>query len=52
MTIAEVKEILCGSFASESDRQYWVNKIAEMEAKETNSKESEKYYSAMAKYAR
>ena len=52
MSIAEVKEILCGEFTSESDRQYWIDKLAELERKEINAKENEKYFKAMAKYAR
>jgi hypothetical protein len=52
MSIAEVKEILCGAFNSDSDRQYWQDKLTELERKEANNKENDKYYKSMAKYAR
>ena len=52
MTISEIKEILTGTFNDEADRQYWIDKLAEIERKEANSKENEKYFSSMAKYAR
>ena len=52
MSIAEVKEILCGTFNEESDRQYWIDKLAELEIKEINAKENKKYFKAMAKYAK
>jgi hypothetical protein len=52
MTSIEIKEILTGTFADESDRQYWIEKLAEVERKETNAKENEKYFKAMRKYAR
>ena len=52
MSIAEVKEILCGEFSSEQDRQYWIDKLAELERKEINAKENKKYFKAMAKYAK
>lgn len=32
--IAKVDKILQGNFASSSDKQYWVNKKAELERKE------------------
>ena len=41
MTISEVREVLTGRFADEADRQYWVDKLAEMEIKEARSKENE-----------
>ena len=49
---AEVKEILCGEFSNEQDRQYWIDKLNELERKEVTNKENEKYFRAMAKYAR
>lgn len=50
MNIAEIKEILCGSFTSQADRIYWINKLNELERKEVNNKENAIYYKAMAKY--
>ena len=52
MTISEVKEILTGVFNDEADRQYWLDKISEMERKEVTIRENEKYFQAMARYAR
>ena len=52
MTRSEVAEIASGVFENETDRQYWIDKLAEIERKEANSKENEKYFSSMAKYAR
>lgn len=52
MTAVEIKEILKGTFTDESDRQYWVNKLAEVERKEANTKENEKYFKKMRKYDR
>ena len=52
MSIAEVKEILCGEFSSEQDRQYWIDKLNELERKEVTNKENKKYFRAMAKYAK
>ena len=52
MSIAEVKEILCGTFSDEQDRQYWLDKLNELERKEATNKENEKYFRAMAKYAK
>ena len=52
MSIAEVKEILCGTFNEEGDRKYWIDKLAELERKEIKAKENEKYFKSMAKYAR
>lgn len=40
MTVNEVREILTGRFADEADRQYWVDKLAEMEIKEARGKEN------------
>lgn len=52
MAAVEIKEILKGTFADESDRQYWVEKLAEVERKEANAKENEKYFKKMRKYDR
>ena len=52
MTAVEIKEILKGTFTDESDRQYWVKKLAEAEHKEANAKENEKYFEAMRRYDR
>ena len=52
MTAVEIKEILKGTFTDESDRQYWVKKLAEVERKEANAKENEKYFKKMRKYDR
>ena len=52
MSAVEIKEILKGTFADESDRQYWVKKLAEVERKEANTKENEKYFKKMRKYDR
>jgi len=52
MSVTEVKRILCGEFTDEKDRQYWLEKLNELEAKEETSKENKKYFKAMAKYAR
>ena len=52
MTTVEIKEILKGTFADESDRQYWVEKLAEVERKEANEKENQKYFRVMRRYER
>lgn len=52
MKAIEIKEILKGTFTDESDRQYWIKKLAEVERKEANAKENEKYFKVMKKYAR
>lgn len=40
MTINEVREILTGTFYDEADRQYWVDKLHEMEIKEATGREN------------
>lgn len=52
MTTETVREILKGRFESEDDRKYWERKLAEMERKERNAKENEKYFHEMARYNR
>ena len=52
MTAVEIKKILKGTFTDESDRQYWVKKLAEVERKEATAKEKEKYFKAMKRYDR
>ena len=52
MTSIEIREILTGTFETESDRQYWVDKLAETERKEKNAKETEKYLKDMKVYDR
>ena len=52
MSAVEIKEILKGTFTDESDRQYWVKKLAEVERKEANAKENEKYFKKMRRYDR
>ncbi len=52
MTSIEIKEILSGAFTDESDRQYWVKKLAEVERKEQNAAENAKYFKKMRKYDR
>ena len=52
MTSIEIKEILNGTFTDESDRQYWVKKLAEVERKEQTAIENAKYFKKMKKYDR
>lgn len=52
MTSIEIREILKGTFETESDRQYWVDKLAEVERKENNAKETQKYLKTMKVYDR
>ena len=52
MSIAEVKEILCGTFSDEQDRQYWLDKLNKLEQREESNRENEKYFNAMVKYAK
>lgn len=52
MAAVEIKEILKGPFTDERDRHYWVKKLAEVERKEANAKENEKYFKAMRRYDR
>ena len=52
MTSIEIKEILNGTFTDDSDRQYWIKKLAEVERKEQNAAESAKYFKKMRKYDR
>lgn len=44
MTIAQIDEILTGRFESEADRNYWVEKRAEILRKMKNAEENEKYF--------
>ena len=44
MTIEQVKKILTGKFETETDRQYWIDKLEEMEQKEKNATENEDFY--------
>lgn len=50
MTIAQVKNILTGNFADPADREYWESKLAELERKEANAKENERYFRANKVY--
>lgn len=52
MTIEEVKAILKSNFENESDREYWQEKLEELEEKQRTAKENQKYYSEMIKYER
>ena len=52
MTMDQVREILNGKFTNEEDRQYWVAKLAEMEAKEARNIENMKYYKKNRVYDR
>ena len=52
MTVYEVKEILKGTFDSQEDKQYWVNKLEELIVKERIAKENKKYFKKMAIYDR
>lgn len=52
MTISEVREILTGTFCDEADRQYWLEKLHEMEQKEKTAAENARYYRKMKKYDR
>ena len=52
MSAVEIKEILKGTFTDESDRQYWVKKLAEVERKEQTAIENAKYFKKMRKYDR
>ena len=52
MTKEAVREILKGRFESEDDRKYWERKLVEIERKEANAKENERYFRKMAKYNR
>ena len=53
MTLKQVIEILntC-KFDHEDDRRYWLQKLAELKAKEDRAQENEKYFRKMAKYDR
>ena len=52
MTVKQVREILNGRFADESDRKYWEAKLAELEAKEARAVENQQYFTEMAVYDR
>lgn len=52
MKAEEIKRILEGQFEDESDREYWVRKLAEAERKARNAEENEKYFRKMRKYDR
>lgn len=40
MNQKEIKKILKGKFSDPSDRQYWINKLAEMNRLERNHRET------------
>lgn len=52
MTINQVKEILKGKFECIEDREYWENKLKELETKEKTIKENEKYFKKNRVYDR
>ena len=52
MTLAQVDEILNGTFADENDRAYWEDKRAEIIRKEHNATENDIYFRENRKYAR
>ena len=52
MTIAKIKEILTGTFASVEDRKYWEDRLKEEERKEQTGKENDRYFKVNAKYDR
>ena len=52
MTIEMINEILTGTFNNEADKEYWINKKAELERKTRNAKENEKYFKKMVVYNR
>ena len=52
MTLAQVNEILLGTFADENDRKYWEDKRAEIIRKEYNAAENAEYYKENRKYDR
>ena len=52
MTIAQIKEILNGEFYDPSEREYWEQKLNEMEAKARRAENNKKYFDEMRKYDR
>jgi hypothetical protein len=52
MTIADVREILKGSFTDPEDRAYWERKLEDMQIKERTAKENAKYRRINAVYDR
>lgn len=52
LEIARVKQTLQGRFVSESDKQFWVDKLADLERRKATAIENEKYFSSMRKYDR
>lgn len=52
MTIAEIDDILTGTFESESDRNYWVKKREELIQKEKRARNNEEYFRTNKKYDR
>jgi len=52
MTLDMVNAILTGHFEDENDRQYWLEKKKELEQKERNIAENEKYYAQNRVYDR
>ena len=52
MTASQIREILKGSFESQSDREYWENKLKAIEIKEATAKANEEYYKINRVYDR
>ena len=52
MTADQIRGILAERFADESDRKYWEEKLAELEAKEAAAKENARYFKKMRAYDR
>lgn len=52
MTAEQVRGILAERFTDESDRKYWEEKLAELEAKEDAAKENSRYFRKMRVYDR
>ena len=49
----DVKRLyLTGNFADPADKEYWESKLAELERKEANAKENERYFRANKVYDR
>lgn len=52
LEIARVKQTLTGKFVSEEDKQFWVDKLADLERRKATAIENEKYFKSMSKYDR
>lgn len=53
MTVKQIEEILkVSKFTDEADREYWVDRLAELKIKEAAAKENEKYFAKNRVYDR